>query len=154
MLIVYGALLMLAFGIYAMYKTYELRYLSSWILWIIVSLSFGFLLTAVCSCFSVDKNAMRAESVSVYEIVAVENYQVLENKYENYYVAYEADNLEVLECRNTNTVFRNSAEKPTIAIYTNDYKSPILRHLLFNWVDDTYVITCDFDKIKPYVQTS
>ena len=154
MLVVYGALLMLAYGIYAMYKTYELRYLSSWILWIVVSLGFGCLLTGLCSCFSVDKDAMRAESVSVYEIVAVENYQVLENKYDNYYVVYEADNLEVIECRNTYTTFCDSAETPTIAIYTNDYKSPILRHLLFNWLDDTYVITCDFDKIKPYVPIS
>ena len=154
MLVVYGAILMLAFGIFAMYKTYELRYLSSWILWIIVSCAFGFLLMAFCSCFPVNKDAMRAESVSVYEIVAVKDYQVLENEYENYCVVYKTDNLEVLECNRTNTTFYDSVGKPSIAIYKNDYKSPILRHLLFNWVDDTYVITCDFDKIKPYVQTS
>ena len=155
MLAVYISILLFGLLLWAFISDYSLD-VKSFCVSLFLSIFFGIILTVMCSAFTANSMKLKqADSMISYELYEVESDYVIENRYGDYIVIYDDGNgnMNVLTCDEDRTVFVNEGEVPTISIYSGDYKSPILRHLFFNMVADDYVISCDFDAVKPYIKT-
>ena len=153
MLVLYASIIFFGLGMWLMIKSNELS-IKYACLWIFSSVCFALLLTGFSSAITANFDGLlQSNSVETYGLYDVAGDYVVENSFGDYIVIYEDDNLNVLTCNEDNTVFVNEGDVASVAIYSNDYKSPILRHLLFNWTSDDYVISCDFDTVKPYIKT-
>ena len=154
MLVIYASLLLFTLFIWALINDYSLD-VKSFCTALLLSIFFSIMFTAMCSSLTANNMKLKqSDSMISYELYEVEGDYVMENSNGDYIVIYDDGNgnMNAFTCDKDKTVFVNESEVPTLTIYSGDYKSPILRHLLFNMMADDYVISCDFDTIKPYIK--
>ena len=153
MLALYIAIILFSLGVIAMIikRNFSATFLFATIIGAaIIAYLFTGCVSLLASSFDSSKEV---ETVYIYQLSEIDGYCVFEDEYDNYNVLYNDVNMTNLNCYKNNTVFVYNDKMNTVSIYENRYKSPFLRHMLFNMIADDYVISCNFNAVKPYINT-
>ena len=153
MLIVYFGIVLFCIGLILLIKCKDVTF-SGISLLLAFSFICGLAATRAISEYTANNtNMCVSTSQDSYSIIEIDGYSIFENEDGNYEVYCKDDNYLRIECVKDATWFVQSANATNVVtVYHHDYKSPVLRHLLFNMFDDSYIICCDFNIVKPYVR--